>query len=263
MIAGVLLQIAVGDLIVQRCPRLELASHRHAPLSRAAIHLPDADGEIVQSVLPGDPVNIRYGYRGGDTGEWTGTVQGTRRVNRDQLCILADGPDLPLVTTTVRECYADESAMAIARHILDHAGLPVARLDIPDEIIPHFPLSTVPCCMAVRQLLHTLQRIGHDMRRTALWLGRDGLNLGDFDEPGAIPVIESEGNLIRHQPSESRKGLHQLETFLLPGLSHSRRFRLTDTRLGTDRTFRALGVRHVIEPDRMRTFIGYGRELGC
>lgn len=260
MIAGVLLQIAVGGFIIQRCPRLELASRRHAPLSRAAIHLPDADGSLAREALAGDAVDITYGYRGGEVARWTGTVQGTKRVNRDQLCILADGPDLPLVTTTVRECYAEDSAMAIARHILGHAGLPLARLDIPDEIIPRFPISTIPIWQAIRQLLHTLQRTGHDMRRTALWLGADGLNLGDFDEPGEVPVIESKGNLIRHQPSASQAGLNQLETFLLPGLSHSRRFKLMDIRIGVDQTFRALDVRHVIEPERMRTFIGYGRE---
>lgn len=261
MIAGVRLHIEVGGAIVQRCPRLTLLSRRHAPLSCAAVHLPDPDGSLAGAFAVGDAVRVEYGYRGGASGVWTGTVRGSLRVNRDQLCLLADGPDRALLTTRIRECYADESSEAIVRHLLGHTGLTIADVEIPAETIGRFPVANIPAWQAVRQLLHTLERAhGHDMRNTALWLGADGLRLGDLDEPGDVPVIATGDNLIRHQPSDTQKGLHTVETFLLPGLTHSRRFRLTDTRLGLDATHRALEVRHVIEPNRVRTFVGYGRE---
>lgn len=261
MIAGVRVHIEVGGAVVQRCPRLVITSRRHAPVTCAAIHIPDADGAVARWMPAGAPVAVEYGYRGGETATWVGTVRTVRRVNRDQHCLLADGPDLPLTTIRIRECYADESSAAIARHLLGHAGLPVAAIDIPDEIIPRFPVSTIPVWQAARQLLHTLWRsFGHDMAATALWLGRDGLNLGDFDEPGDTPVIAAGENLIRHRPSGQPHALGEIETYLLPGLAHSRLVRLVDDRLGVDAASRALEVRHVIEREKARTFVGYGVE---
>jgi|GEM_PF-430854 len=267
-IAGIRQRVRVGNLEVRRCPRLELVSRRHAPVSKAEIHVPDPDGSLQAASPTGADVTVEYGYRGGQSATWTGTVQGVRRVNRDQLCLLADGPDLTLVRTTVRECYADESARAIARHLLEHTGLPVAAMPgitIPDEPLARFPVANIPVWQAVRQLLHTLTRaFGHDMRATALWLGSENgapaLFLGDYDEPGDVPVVATGENLIRHLPAASSTGLASLETFLLPGLTHSRAVHLVDTRQGLDARIRALTVRHVMEPNRMRTFVGYGEE---
>jgi hypothetical protein len=269
-IAGVRLYVRVGNLEVRRCPRLELVSRRHAPVAKAEIHAPDPDGTLRSQVADGATVTVEYGYRGGQSATWTGTVQGMRRVSRDQLCLLADGPDLALVRTTVRECYADESARAIARHLLQHTSLAVATapgITIPDEPLARFPVANIPVWQAVRQLLHTLARsFGHDMRATALWLGTENgqpaLFLGDFDEPGDVPVIATGENLIRHLPAASGTGLNSVETFLLPGLTHSRAVHLVDTRQGLDAQIRALTVRHEIEEQRMRTFIEYGREHG-
>lgn len=267
-IAGIRLHVRVGNLVVQRCPRLELLSRRHAPVCKAEIHVPDPDGSLQAASPAGVKVTVEYGYRGGQSATWTGTVQGMRRVSRDQLCLLADGPDLALVRSTVRECYADESARAIARHLLQHTGLAVATapgITIPDEPLARFPVANVPVWQAVRQLLHTLTRaFGHDMNATTLWLGSEGgqpaLFLGDYDEPGDVPVVATGENLIRHLPAASASGLNLVETFLLPGLTHSRTVRLVDTRQGTDAQIRALVVRHVMEPNRMRTFVEYGAE---
>lgn len=261
MIAGLRLHIEVAGAEIQRCPRLVIRSERHTPLSAAIIQLPDVDGGTSRMLPPGSPVTVEYGYRGGETAVWKGTVNGVRRVNRDQHCLLADGLDLPLSTVCIRECYADEQASAIARHVLNHTDLPLARIEIPDDVVARFPVSNIPVWRAVRQLLHTLERAnGHDMSKAALWLGSDGLNLGDLDEPGDVPIIATGENLIRHQPTQTRNGQSVVETFLLPGLAHSRLFRLEDARLDISDTYRALVVEHVIEERRMRTFINFGRE---
>ncbi|WP_419787209.1 hypothetical protein [Pseudodesulfovibrio sp.] len=263
MIAGIRLHVEVGSTIIQRCPRLEIVSARHCPLDIARIDVPDPSGDVADAFAYGDVVRIEYGYRGGESAVWTGTLQGTERVNRDQLRLLADSAALPLVSTYVTECYADESSAAIARHLIRRTGLPLGRIAIPAETISRFPVSTLPVWQAVAQLLHTLSRaFGHDMASSALWLGSAGVNIGDFDEPGDVPIIATGENLIRHLPADRNSGLHQLETALLPGLSHSRRFDLEDTRLGLTAAHRALKVRHEINEERVRTFLNYGRERG-
>ena len=263
MIAGIRLHIEIGGNVIQRCPRLEILSIRHRPLDMARIHVPDPEDEAGDLFTYGDPVRIEYGYRGGESAVWQGTLRALERVSRDQVRLTADSLALPLASTFITECYTDDSSRSIARHILGHAGLPLGRVDIPDEVIPRLPVSTLPVWQAVLQLLHSLRRAyGHDMRRTALWLGAEGLNLGDFDELGDVPVIATGENLIRHLPAHAKGDLHQVETALLPSLSHSRRFRLVDTRLDLDQTLRALDVRHEVTPEQIRTKIRYGRERG-
>jgi hypothetical protein len=263
MIFGIRLYIEIGGNVIARCPRLEILSVRHRPLDMARVHVPDPEGEAKDLFAHGDPVRIEYGYRGGESAVWQGTLRALERVSRDQVCLTADSLALPLATSFVAECYTDDSSLSIARHILGHAGLPLGRVDIPDEIISRLPVSTLSIWQAIRQLLHSLHRAyGHNMRRTALWLGADGLNLGDFDEPGDLPVIATGENLIRHLPAHAKSALHMVETALLPGLSHSRRFRLVDSRLGVDQAFRALDVLHAVTPERIKTNIRYGREHG-
>jgi len=261
MISGIRLHIEIGGNVIQRCPRLKILSIRHRPLDMARVHVPDPEGKAGDLFTYGDPVRIEYGYRGGESAVWQGTLRALERVSRDQVRLTADSLALPLASTFITECYTDDSSLSIARHILGHAGLPLGRVDIPDEIIPRLPVSTLPVWQAVLQLLHSLHRAyGHDMRRTALWLGAEGLNLGDFDEPGDVPVIATGENLIRHLPAHAKDGLHQVETALLPGFSHSRLFHLIDSRLGIDQKLRALHVKHAITPESVRTFINYGRE---
>ncbi|WP_338669778.1 hypothetical protein [Pseudodesulfovibrio methanolicus] len=261
MIAGIRLHIEIGGNVIERCPRLEILSVRHRPLDTARVHVPDPEGEAGDLFTYGDPVRIEYGYRGGESAVWQGTLRALERVSRDQVCLTADSLALPLASAFITECYTDDSSLSIARHILGHAGLPLGRVDIPDEIIPRLPVSTLPIWQAVLQLLHSLQRAyGHDMRRTALWLGADGLNLGDFDEPGDVPVIATGENLIRHLPAHAKGGLHQVETALLPGLSHSRLFHLIDSRLFVDQELRVLHAKHSITPESVRTYIKYGME---
>jgi hypothetical protein len=263
MIAGIRLHIEIGDNIIERCPRLEIVSTRHCPLDIARIDVPDPSGEVAQLFGFGDPVRIEYGYRGGESDIWKGSLRGSERVSRDQIRLLADSKALPLLSTYVTECYADDSSLSIARHLIQRTGLPIGRIDIPDETIARFPVSTRPVWEAVGHLLHTL-RLGydHDISRIALWLGANGVNLGDFNEPGDVPVIATGENLIRHLTARKKNGLHSVETVMLPGLSHSRLFHLIDSRLDIDAAFRTLKVRHAITPKSVRTFIEYGREHG-
>jgi len=263
MIAGIRLHVEIGGAIIQRCPRFEITSVRHHPLDMACIHVPDPEGEAGNTFTYGESVRIEYGYRGGESAVWTGTLRALDRVSRDQICLTADSLALPLVSSFITECYTDDSSLSVARHIMAHAGLSIGRIDIPQDPIPRLPIATLPVWQAVLQLLHTLKRAyGHNMNRTALWLGADGLNLGDFDEDGDVPVIATGENLIRHLPAHKKNGLHLVETTLLPGLSHSRRFRLIDTRLDVDSAYRALDVRHSVTPERIKTKIRYGRERG-
>lgn len=262
MISGIRLHIEIGDTIIERCPRLEIISTRHRPLDLAHIHIPDPTGEGENFFTYGDPVRIEYGYRGGMSAVWQGSLRSAHRVSRDQLCLTADSMALPLVSTHVTECYTDDFSQFMVKDIIKHAGLPIGRIDIPNEPLARLPIATLPIWQAVLQVLYTVRlAYGHDISRIALWLGAEGVNLGDFDAPGDVPVIATGENLIRHLTATKKNGLHTVETVLLPGLSHSRIFHLIDSRLGVDQELRALHVKHAITPKSVRTFIEYGREL--
>ncbi len=263
MIAGVLLHINIGEAQVDRCPKLEILSMRHRPLDVAYIDVPDPFGTVFTTFSQGDPVRIEYGYRGGSVATWAGTVRSVSRVNRDQVRVSADSEALPLLSTRFTECYADESSVAIARHILQHAGLPIARISLPEEPLARFPVSHCSVWEAAQQLLHSLAGgYGHNMDCVALWLGAEGLNLGNLDEPGPSPEIATSKNLIKHLPVAHQQGQNIVETYLVPGLTHSRRVRLHDTRLKIKKAYRALQVRHEISDKQVRTIIGYGGPRG-
>jgi hypothetical protein len=98
------------------------------------------------------------------------------------------------------------------------------------------------------------------MSRWALWLGDDGVNWGDFDEPGQVPVVATGAGLIRHLPGGGAYGRSVVVTFLIPYFAANMAFRLRDQRRGVDSLFRAQTVIHSITPDMARTCIEYGDE---
>jgi hypothetical protein len=233
-------------------------------LTNTYITVPDASGELEGVFSAGDAVTLEYGYRGAEPGRWVGFVTGTMRFKKDQLTVIASGPALALWSTTIKGTYMEESAEAIARHMILQAGLPVGDIQLPPVSIPRFPVASLPVTMAVRQLLHTLEKaFSEDMSKVDLWVNAEGaVNLGGQDETGEVPIIATGESLIEHLPTTKPYGVSTVEAFLLPTLTHSRLFRLQDTRLGVDAEVRALTVKHEIKSDQVRTFIGYGEEYG-
>lgn len=263
-ISGIRTHIYVGSREFLRCPRCLIESRRHAPLGRAALNLPDPTGELGRSIAEGSPVEIRLGYRDQAPAIWQGTVSWTRRgATADQLRIGAVDGALPLSATRITQAWQNETPEAIVAWAIRRTGLTVGRIDGLDVGLPRFVASNVPVWQLVRQVAHSCQKaFGVDMSRWALWLGADGVNWGDLDEPGGVPTIATGAGLIGHAPGGGPAAVSEVETFLLPGLTHSRRFHLQDIRRGVDETLRALTVRHEIEPKKARTYLCYGEEYG-
>jgi hypothetical protein len=263
-ISGIRVDISIGNYETFGAPRWWIDSERHMPLNRAGITLPDPEGTLGQTIKKGAAVEFSLGYRDQAPMIWTGTVTGTRPgETRDELEILAADKSLALTTTTICQGWQDETPEAIIRYAVRQSGLAVGKIDSPGVTIPRFAAATIPVWHVARNLAQSCHRaFGMDMKKWALWLGSEGVNWGDHDEPGSVPIIALGEGLIDHQPSADGNGLSLVETFLLPDLMHSRQFRLLDGYRGIDSRFRALRVRHEGSPDRARTFLWYGVEHG-
>lgn len=263
-ISGIRVHILIGSREVLRAPRWWIESERHSTLGRAGFTLPDPTGELAQNITKGDPVTISLGYRDQAPATWSGTVEWIRPgATRDQLEIGAVDGALPLTTELITQAWENETPDGIVAWAVRKSGLPVGRIDAIGMVLPRFVASAAPVWQVARQAAHSCQRaFDLDMRRWALWLGQNGVNWGDFDEPGAIPEVATGGLLIDHKPAADAAALNLVEAWLLPGMTHSQRFHLIDTRRGVDSVVRALKVRHEGAPNRARTFLQYGVEHG-
>ena len=114
---------------------------------------------------------------------------------------------------------------------------------------------------AIKQLAASLERsFGHDLSRHAVWLGEAGLYWSDGDEPGDVFVVETAANLIRNDPNPA--GMSYAVSTVLPGLTHSRRVRIRDTRRDFSELVRAEEVIHSLGANGNTTTIGYGYDGG-
>jgi len=263
-ISGVRIQIKIGDFQVLRCPRCAITSERHIPHARAVFDLPDADGSLYRALAVGDAVEISLGYRNQEPALWSGTV---RRIgggsNKDQLRIIAADDALALTKTTLTQVWENETPEAIVAYAIRQTGLPVGRIDALGMVLPKVIASNTPVWQLIRQLSVTCQSaFDVDMRSWALWLGESGVNWGNFDEAGTVPVIATAAGLLTHRPPVAANEFGLVESLLVPGLLHSRQFNLIDRRRGVDARLRVQRVKHVVEPKRARTWISYGEEYG-
>jgi len=202
----------------------------------------------------GAEVTLKYGYT--ETVEWSGRVIDIDK-GGDLMKITAVGKDeLKLSETDFQESFIDETAEAIVKLALSKTGLPVAQIDAPGVTIDRYTAAGICVWDAVRQVEESL-RSGYGLTGYALWLGSGGLRWTTGGEPGEIPEIVTNVNLVDHAPSNT--GLSQVTSFFLPGLSHSRQFKLTDTRRGMSGTYRAEIVHHELKNLHGRTHIYYRR----
>lgn len=270
MIEGLNIRCNVGPLELLRSPCIELVSRRRAVVTRARIVIPDPEGEARATLAVGQPVALRFGYRGEANfwQEWEGTVEeigqpAADAESADALTIQAIGLEKALTTTHVRESFYREPAAAVARRLLAATGLPVGGVDVPGDVLPYQVFSNVPVARAIKQLANTLTRsFGHDLSRHALWLGASGLTWSAGDEPGAAYAISTCENLIANTPPETPDGIGVATSVLLPGLTHSRLVHITDTRRGLDITARALDVVHSLREGGNSTTVTYGKDTG-
>jgi hypothetical protein len=253
------IDITIGSLEAQRAPGWWIESRRGDPLSRAGVTLPDPAGDLHRSLAKGEPMTIEIGYRGQASVTWSGTVSAlVPGETKDQMEVRACDGAQPLNTTKVTQSWENETPEAIAAWAIRHAGLTVGRIEPTGVTLPRYIASNIPVWQMVRQLSESCERhFGVDMSGRALWLGRDGVTWGDYDEPGDTPLLATGAGLIRHEPAPADNLLSMIETWLLPDLTHSRLVHLQDVRRGIDTTPRAQRVRHEGSPDKARTIIWY------
>lgn len=258
-ISGIRIDITIGNLEVQRAPFWWIDTLRGHPLGRVGVTLPDPHGDLHKSIKVGDAITIEVGYRNQTPVTWNGSVaQVEPGETRDQLEVRAVDMAKPLTTCRIIQAWENESPEAIVAWAIRAAGLGVGTIEPTGIIIPRFVASNTPVWQLVRQVAHTCEAaFGIDMTGRALWLGAEGVNWGDLDEPGDVPLIATQAGLIRHEPATSGNSSPLIETWLLADLMHSRRVHLQDDRRGIDEVVRAQRVRHEGTPDKARTFIWY------
>ncbi len=263
MINGLNVSIRIGDFDVIRAPEIRIVSERHRPLTRMGIVLPDPDRLLFKAISENDAVQISLGYRDQAPGIWAGTVSHIEPGNtKDQVLINCVGPEKPLVTTMAIQAWENDSPEAIIKWGIAQAGMVAGQVDSPGCVFPRFVADNRSVFELAGACEYTCQAsFNIDMSRWTLWVDAAGkVNWGDFDEPADMPVIETGAGLIRHTPSGGFGKHHLVETFLIPGLRHSMKFKLSDSIRGVNGTFRALKVVHSLKDDTVRTFISYGDE---
>lgn len=267
-IEGLCIRVSIGGLEFQRTPRIVLTYRRRTVLSTCEIDIPDPEGELLEQVGKDQPVNVQFWYRGGDglRQHWQGTVEG-KTVMNDTIRVRCVGLEKKLLTTTVTEAMHGEPARVVAARLLAATGLPVAKVNVPGDVLPHIVFSGVTVARAIRQLADSLERsFGHNLAKHAVWLGESGLYWSDGDEPlreGGTPLIASCETLLTHSPNADPAGLSEVVSILYPGIRDSQQIRIKDARRGTDASARAEEVIHQIEEARGNTTtIRYGANYG-
>ncbi|OQY20073.1 MAG: hypothetical protein B6I36_02190 [Desulfobacteraceae bacterium 4572_35.1] len=263
-ISGIRTHITIGRSHILRCPRCVIVSERHRPLQVATLTLPDATAELFRNFKRDDVVQIQLGYRNQQPAIWNGTVQRIcQGTTRDQIEIRAVDKALPLTTTLLTQVWENETPEAIVAYAIRQTGLPLGRISQTGRVLPKVVASNITVWQLVRQIAASCQKaFDLDMSHWALWLGSAGVNWGDFDEPGPVPVIATGAGLLTHEPNFDPFGRSRIISLLQPSLRHSQQFGIKDVKRGIEAKHRALRVEQAIEPTKVRTLIDYGVENG-
>jgi hypothetical protein len=270
IIEGLNVRCNIGPVQILRTPYLELAYKRRAVLTRAVVEIPDPFGLIRAAVAVGQPMILRFGYRGGQNlwHEWEGLIDkidqpGLDAENPDALTVRGVGLEKALSTTIVTESFYMEPAYTVALRLLARTGLPVGMVDIPGDLLPHQVFSGVTVARALKQLENSLQRsLGYDLSQHAVWLGAAGLMWSLGDEPGPAYIIETAQNLVDHTPPPREGDMGSVVSVLMPGLRDGMRVRIRDKRRGVYTLARAEEVIHVLQARGNSTTVLYGKQAG-
>lgn len=265
MIEGISIRANVGAFEVLRSPKIVIESKRRQIVGTASLEVPDPTGEIRNGLNLGNKVQIIMRYKGDNPLEqtWQGTIY-SLQTEADNIIIIAKGLEQILLDTFITEAFFEEPANLVAKRILEKTGLPVGKIDMGEYILPYQVFSSCNLAMAIKQLSQTIsQSCQADMSRHALWLDSNQMwNFSDGDEEGDIFIIETAKNLLNHRPPQKQGEIGELETVLLPSLTHSRIIKIRDSVRDIVQEVRAQEVTHQMEQGKNRTIIRYGKDEG-
>jgi hypothetical protein len=256
------LEAQIGPLNFNRLPEFWLESRRHAPLTRCGLSFPDPDGSLYPMVAKGQSAFVSFGYLDDIWSVFSGTVESKSQA-RGQVKVEISGLDRRLLDRPFTQSFRNETPENILKWCAGQIQEPVGRIESTGLVMPRFMISGLNL-YEVSQMLKASIRdaFNLDLRAWALWLGEKGLNFGDFDEPGEIPIIETGEMLLEHSPAGDPEELSKVTSFLIPDLRHSRVFVLSDAIGGVYARHRAQIVRHEINQGAARTYLWYGPEQG-
>lgn len=263
MIEGISVRAKIGKYEILRSSRIVIESRRRQIVGRASLEIPDPAGEIRQGIQAGQQVQIIMRYRSQNALEqtWQGTVFSVQ-TDSDNLTVVARGLEQSLLDTFITEAFYNEPANLVAERLLQKTGLAVGTVDMGDYILPHQVFSRCSVAQAIKQLSQTIsQSYRVDMTKHALWLdGSQTWQFADGNEAGKVFVIETAQNLISHKPPQKEGEMGELETVLLPGLTHSRTIKIRDSIRDIVMEVRAQEVEHSMQSGKNRTYVRYGKD---
>jgi hypothetical protein len=122
------IEVSIGDRTnLGTVQRMEVVAARGEPVTSVFLELSNVRFEWQDGAADGDPLMLRWGYRGQDLLPiFDGTVQ--RAHLRETLSVWGICRARALMDTCVTRTYQDEAADAVVRHLVDGCGF--ASLDI-------------------------------------------------------------------------------------------------------------------------------------
>ncbi len=265
MIEGVSIRAKIGAYEVLRSPKIVIESKRRQIVGTASLEVPDPTGEIRNGLNLGDKVQIIMRYKGDNPLEqtWQGTIY-SLQTEADNIIVIAKGLEQVLLDTFITEAFYEEPANIVAKRILEKTGYSIKTVDFGEFGLPYQVFSRCTVAGAIKQLSQTIsQSYQVDLSKHALWLDNNRQwNFSNGNEDGDIFIIETAKNLLSHRPPQKQGEMGELETVLLPSLTHSRIIKIRDSVRDIVQEVRAQEVTHKMEQGKNRTIIRYGKDEG-
>ena len=264
-IEGIAIREKVGAFEVLRSPKIIIESKRRQIVGKAVLEIPDPFGTVRPSLKTGQSVQIIMRYRGETNLEqtWQGTLFSVD-TEGENLLVTARGLEQTLLDNTLTEAFYEEPVNLVVRRILQKTGLGTAEIDMGDYTLPHMVFAGVTIAKAIKQLSQSVSRsFGKDLSKHALWLDADNnWNFRNGEEQGTVFTVETAKNLISHRPPQREGEMGEIETVLLPGLTHSRLIKIRDSVRDIVKTVRVQEAEHRMVQGKNRTIIRYGKDQG-
>ena len=241
-----------GGFTIQRTPYFSLCLERRA-VPIAEIHISDTGYELYKAVVKDDPVEIKFGYRDGEQGEFKGEIIEKSAIGDNLTRIVAAGAEYAFVKTYITESYNDEQPSVIIKQLAGMAGIAVGKLDIPDDPVQHIILSNITAWQAFGQLRNIMLRNGCK-KELDFWVYDGKLNWGGFNHDKITDAAVKQ-DIISHEIKDN--GYSVLALPLTPELRHSELIRIDDDRRSVSGSFKIYSVRHLYEGTTTRTSVGY------
>ena len=146
------IEVTIGDHTrLASVHQMEVVAARSQPVASAYLELSNVRFEWNDGAVDGDPLVLRWGYRGHDLYPlFDGTVQ--RAHLRETFKVWGLCRARALADTRITRTYQDEEVDAVVEHLMDGLGLASADVDPCDLLIDKLPLHDSTVAQAIKFL---------------------------------------------------------------------------------------------------------------